>query len=735
MQQMEFYDEEEETEGLSPTFVFKYFFENFVSQMRSTAPIVCYLLAFALVATQIHIEGPGSLFIGIMAVVLGLTVFLEGLKLGVMPFCEVIGTSLPRAAPRSVMMAVFFALGIGVTLSEPAIGALRTIGSLLPPASAPYLYLLLNDLSMTLQLSVGVGVGFAAVIGMLRQLNGWDLKRIIAITTIPTVMLSIFVVSVFPELEEVVSLAWDCGAVTTGPVTVPVILALGIGVSASASAPPISFQQWFQSLCSAEGPAAQIEDEFDEEGDADAVASESSELDCFGIVTLASLFPVLVVQLLGIFCYTKYSKEEILGSVVDVGNSTTAAETGVSDTVWFHDIFDAFRAIVPLLIFLVLVLRLLCRVPFPIAYIKSTADEYEYALRVEVGLALSVLGLVIFNFGLSYGLIVLGSVCGDKIGPLAKSPLSIAFVVTPFSFFLGLMATLAEPALGALGSTVERLSKGRFKCKTLIFAVAIGVASGVTLGILRILFEWRLLSLVVPGYGITLALTYFSNKEYVAIAWDSAGVTTGPVTVPLVLALGMGVSNAAGSGGGFGILSCASFCPIMSVLICGLYLDRQGDSGEVAYEDATIELDMHGGAQVAQAEVQGLTQPEPDVEANASSASATELSLPGDEDDESDEQSPKPKPAKQQRRRQTFDAAALSTPTFLQERAAAEDTESAPVPKGRRKHRHQSVQEYSSEGERPQARDFQKKFPTRRKKRRESLTMAYLESASMGSIV
>jgi len=220
------------------------------------------------------------------------------------------------------------------------------------------------------------------------------------------------------------------------------------------------------------------------------------------------------------------------------------------------------------------VLRFLCREPFPTAYVRADAGDFEYAIRVEVGLLLAVLGLVIFNIGLSYGLIQLGSTCGAHIGPLSQTNITIALIVAPFSFFLGLMATLAEPALNALGVTVERLSEGQFKKQTLILAVAVGVASGVLLGILRILFRWKLLYVIVPGYAITLLLTYFSSKEYVAIAWDSAGVTTGPVTVPLVLALGMGVSSSTGSGGGFGILSCASFCPIMSVLVCGLVLDR-----------------------------------------------------------------------------------------------------------------------------------------------------------------
>lgn len=313
---------------------------------------------------------------------------------------------------------------------------------------------------------------------------------------------------------------------------------------------------------------------------------------------------------------------------------------------------------------------------------------------MKVGLALSLLGLIIFNIGLSYGLIKLGSICGENMGPLSTTSLQIAFIVVPFSFFLGLMATLAEPALKALGTTVQRLSGGRFKQNTLIISVAIGVASGVTLGILRIVFAWKLVSVIVPGYGITLVLTYFSSKEYVAIAWDSAGVTTGPVTVPLVLALGMGVSNATGAGGGFGILTCASFCPIMSVLICGLYLDwKKSTSSEE--EPPCVEEDY---GHITQTTAGSL-----EIEAiETMEAVAVELSL-GDDDEEE----PKSEVKQDKKRRSTFDPSELPSSAKLSIQDLKEKGSE------NKKDRRRSMEHFKPDA--PQARDFKKKFPARRK--------------------
>ena len=202
---------------------------------------------------------------------------------------------------------------------------------------------------------------------------------------------------------------------------------------------------------------------------------------------------------------------------------------------------------------------------------------------IGFGIFLCVLGMIVFNLGLSYGLSKLGSQSGGlvpaaftELESIEDSPLYVLglglFIAMAFAWLLGFGATLAEPALNALGLTVENLTNGSFKKSTLMYAVSLGVGTGISLGVAKIIFDIPIAYLLVPGYLVAMLLTSLSNEEFVNIAWDSAGVTTGPVTVPLVLAMGLGFGNALGAIEGFGILSMASIGPIIAVLSTGLFI-------------------------------------------------------------------------------------------------------------------------------------------------------------------
>ena len=234
-----------------------------LEQLRSVVPLALYLALFQLLILRTGVTDAGLISGGVIAVILGLVLFMEGLKLGLMPFGESIGAVLPAKAALPVVMLVALLLGIGVTFAEPAIGALQAAGSMVTAADAPYLWALLNPWSGTLVLCVGIGVGLAAVLGMLRFIYNWSLKPLIYMTLVPALGLLTYLLS-DPELSKTIGMAWDCGAVTTGPVTVPLVLSLGIGVAATAG-----------------------------KGD--------SSLSGFGIVTLASLFPIIAVMLLVLF--------------------------------------------------------------------------------------------------------------------------------------------------------------------------------------------------------------------------------------------------------------------------------------------------------------------------------------------------------------------------------------------------------------------------------------------------
>jgi hypothetical protein len=504
---------------------------RFLEQVRAVLPLAVYLVLFQLFVLHQDLADAWTIAGGLTAVILGLMFFMEGLKVGLMPFGEALGTTLPAKAHLNVVLVIAFVLGIGVTFAEPAIGALKAAGQIVEVESAPYLYALLNGWAEALVLGVGIGVGAAAVLGTLRFLYGWSLKPLIYLTLIPTLGLTLYILQ-DPELAKTLGLAWDSGAVTTGPVTVPLVLSLGIGIAAAAG-------------------------------------KGQSSLSGFGIVTLASLFPIIAVQVLAIYVSLVSTPHEIIAAA----NHAAAAS---EQPAWYArspwaEILGGLRAIVPLVLFLLLVMRLVL------------GERLHNRGIIAYGIILAVLGMVIFNLGLTYGLAKLGSQSGSLVpasftdiagvsgDPLYQVGLGL-FIAFSFAWLLGLGATLAEPALNALGLTVENLTNGAFRKRVLMYAVALGVAFGLALGVAKIVFGFAITWLLVPGYLLAVVMTWLSREEFVNIAWDSAGVTTGPVTVPLVLSMGLGFGNAMDAIEGFGILAMASICPILSVLGTGLWI-------------------------------------------------------------------------------------------------------------------------------------------------------------------
>lgn len=654
-----------------------------LEQIKSVALIVAYLVLFQFVVLNIPVANAMVVALGIGVVVLGLAFFMEGLFLGLMPLGETCGIRLPQKTVLPVILIFAFVLGLGATFAEPAIGVLKSAGSSVKAWDAPLLFLLLNKHSAYLVWSVGTGVGVAVMFGMLRFLYHWSLKPFIYILYSALGAVSIW--AYFdPNLVHLTGLAWDCGGVTTGPVTVPLVLALGIGISRVAS-------------------------HGGEEGAAGG----------FGVVTLASAFPIVAVMGLGLFFLSSLPKpmsdvefcspasrdkalylfadeQAMRGYVLQngslearrafFGGASAALDDYVAELAddeaakkaifgsataferWLlssgspeqrlrvygseqrvreqaellyatrmqqldasellkRNGLGALQAIVPLSAFLVLVLIVVLR------------EKIRRADEIFLGVIFAVIGMSLFSIGIELGLSRLGGEIGTNLptsfkaveitqerevirnfdpdivskaitaegleeifsrktsdgyellpyrsenydsrtgqyshtpirGPLFGDRFGILIVII-FGFMMGYSATLAEPALNALGATVEELTVGTFRKKLLMQAVAIGVGVGIASGVAKIIYDWPLIWMLLPPYAVLMVLTAISSEDFVNIGWDSAGVTTGPVTVPLVLAMGLGISGQVGSIEGFGILSLASVCPILSVLVVGLYV-------------------------------------------------------------------------------------------------------------------------------------------------------------------
>jgi hypothetical protein len=528
-----------------------YCYTRIMDQVKAVVPLAAYLILFQILILRHPIDSALMLGGGLVAVIVGLAIFMEGLNTGLMPFGNIIGDNLPKKASMTVVLIIIGMLGVGVTFAEPAIGALQAFGSSVDVNSAPYLYELLNNWTMPLVLMVGAGVGLAAILGTIRFVRGWSLKPMIYCALVPVMILTGYA-WLDPNLRSVLGLAWDCGAVTTGPVTVPLVLSLGIGI-------------------------------------ANAAGKGQSSLSGFGVVTLASLFPILAVLILAIFMSLTVTPDEIRQAAQLASDAVAVAPTAWDQTPLI-EIVTGVRAILPLVLFLMFVLFIVLRSKLP----NRMVTFY--------GLTLSIVGMCIFNVGLTYGLGAIGSQAGSvlpaafmelpisQFSPIYPELVGICIVIA-FAFLMGFGATLAEPALNALGLTVQNLTNGAFKKSMLMYSVATGVAVGIALGIAKLVLGFDLMTVLIPLYLLGVFLTIFSTEEFVNVAWDSAGVTTGPVTVPLVLAMGLGLGSAVSAVEGFGILSLASICPILAVLSMGLviqYLHRKKSSEKHTVTEALL---------------------------------------------------------------------------------------------------------------------------------------------------
>ncbi|MFP4039278.1 MAG: DUF1538 domain-containing protein [Desulfosudaceae bacterium] len=666
-----------------------YIKDRLISQVKSVWLIILYLVFFQTMILRIPIPDASVIALGIGLVIIGLTIFMEGLFLGLMRLGSLVGSGLPRKSPIGVVLAFGLLLGFLATLAEPSIQVLQMAGKSVKPWEAPLLFILLNKYSHYLVYSVGAGVGVAVALGMIRFYYSFSLKPLIYLFVGPLVLVTIWA-SLDANLRNIIGLAWDCGAVTTGPVTVPLVLALGIGISRM-------------------------------------VGSADSGATGFGVVTLASLLPIVTVLCLGIYLndsvprpmsetaffkndvrsrievlfkdktdLTRYvlletspraqiaffggNKEKMLRYLKSLaaseperkavfGEADDALErwavsrgTGEQQKAVFgtpekireasfkyaeeskratnirnlskRNLAAAVKAIGLLVLPILIVFFLLVR------------EKIPYPDEIVLGVFFCVLGLATFGIGIELGLDRLGTQIGSKLpasfkaislpeetttisgfdsdmvqaavspdgekrqffffkndgrittipydpanfdqltgqyrytplkGPLfgSGSPWPGILMVVLFAFIMGYGATLAEPALNALGVTVEELTAGTFRKTLLMQAVAVGVGGGIALGMMKIVLDIPLAWILAPCYLVLLLVTKLSTEEFVNIGWDSAGVTTGPITVPLVLAMGLGIGTQVGVVEGFGILASASVCPILSVLLLGLHINRK----------------------------------------------------------------------------------------------------------------------------------------------------------------
>jgi nitrogen regulatory protein PII len=401
--------------------------------------------------------------------------------------------------------------------------------------------------AFTLRLVVAFSVGFAIVIGVWRIIKGTPIHYYIIAGYI------LVVASTFFSPKEIVGLAFDLGGVTTSTVTVPLVAALGIGLAST-------------------------------------IKGRNPVLDGFGLIAFASLTPMIFVQFYGIYVYQFIEASDI---------ATTAAthipETATAFNFTFLNVLKGFigviRDVVPILGVILFFQYVILKKP-----IKNLKE-------VLIGFGLVIVGLDAFIVGLEMGLFSLGETMALQ---LTQNDSNI--IIYFFAGAIGFSTTMAEPSLTAIARKAKEISDGKINDFVLRVAVAFGVSIGIALGAFRIVNGGDIVLYIMVGYIFVIALTFISPKYIIPIAYDSGGVTTSTVTVPLVAALGLGLATNIPDRDplidGFGLIAFASLFPMITVMTYGVITEKMGVMGQQEKENIHLDELRHA---LTDAENMGLS--------------------------------------------------------------------------------------------------------------------------------
>ena len=368
-----------------------------------------------------------------------------------------------------------------------------------------------------LRMTVAASVGFAIALGVFRILTGHPIQYYIIAGYVLVVAITFF------APREIVGLAYDSGGVTTSTVTVPLVAALGIGLAAS-------------------------------------IKGRNPAIDGFGLIAFASLTPMIFVQLYGIVVYAMNPET--------AHENFAVMEEAVRETVAAHEVFHPWEILWDLLAVVKDVAPILAVIFFFQYFIIK--KPVAHLRKVSVGIVLVILGLYAFIVGLEMGLFPIGETIAFQLTEMGN-----VWLIYLFAFLIGFSTTMAEPSLLAIAIKAKEVSEGRIDDFVLRVAVALGVALGIALGAYRIVVGDPLHYYIIVGYIVVIALTWFAPRYIIPIAYDSGGVTTSTVTVPLVAALGLGLAeNIEGRNpliDGFGLIAFASLFPMITVMGYGIY--------------------------------------------------------------------------------------------------------------------------------------------------------------------
>ncbi len=460
-------------------------------------PITLIVMALCFTISPIPNNMLMSFLTGAALLIIGMAFFTLGADTAMTPIGTKVGSCITKSKKLWLIVFVSFLLGVIITISEPDLQVLANQVPTIP--------------NLVLIGTVALGVGVFLVIAMLRILFGISLNTLLIGFYIIVFGIAMLVPKNFW------SVAFDSGGVTTGPMTVPFIMALGVGVSSIRS---------------------------------DRHAGDDS----FGLVALCSIGPILAVLVLGLLYPTEGAYVPV--EIPEMQDSQDMILLFVQGLPQYAE--EVAIALAPIIVFFFL---------FNAVYIKISKRQL---VSIGIGLIFTYVGLVLFLTGVNVGFMPVGNYIGSLIGKLGYN-----WILIPIAMLIGYYIVQAEPAVHVLNKQVEDLTAGSIPAKAMELSLSIGVATSLALAMVRVLTGISVMYFLVPGYVLALGLSFFTPKIFTAIAFDSGGVASGPMTATFLLPFAMGACEAIGGADrivtdAFGVVAMVAMTPLVTIQLLGV---------------------------------------------------------------------------------------------------------------------------------------------------------------------
>ncbi len=469
--------------------------EKLKEAAASVLPVTAIVAVLCLAPVRVDVGLMLSFLLGSGLLILGMGLFTLGAELSMSRIGNLIGAKMTKSRKLWFILAVSFLLGVAITMAEPDLQVLAT--------NVPAID------KTVLIVTVSVGVGLFLMLCMVRILFSVSLRLLLI------VFYALLFLGAFLSDAGFLSVAFDSGGVTTGPMTVPFIMALGVGVASIRS-------------------------------------DENAKADSFGLVALCSIGPVMAVMLLGAI-YPTDTQADV--NMVIGGFETTVELGGAYLRSLPTYMLEVAMALLPIFVF------------FLLFQVFSLRLRKLPLTKIVMGVGYTFLGLVLFLTGVNVGFSPLGYVLGKE---LVTSGLSALLI--PLAMLMGWFIIDAEPAVHILNKQVEELTSGAISAKAMGLSLSVAVALANGLAMVRVLTGLPILYFLLPGYAVALGLSFFVPRTFTAIAFDSGGVASGPLTATFMLPLAMGACTALGGNvmtDAFGLVALVAMMPLITVQVMG----------------------------------------------------------------------------------------------------------------------------------------------------------------------